>query len=126
LKRICCLGVSVMNKVVENKTCSLVAPIILQGSAWGAVSICSRSGSTSAIPSRIKDAPVKGFALDIGPHRIASLLHMIVNVVFEWSVPEIDPNMFVGVPQADGRKYLHIASNMFEDHPCGSDGSMVD
>jgi hypothetical protein len=28
--------------------------------------------------------------------------------------------MFVGVSQADCRKYLHIASDVFEDHPCGS------
>jgi hypothetical protein len=42
---------------------------------------------------------------------------VIVDVIFEWCVPEIDPNMFVGVPQADGRKYLYIAGDVFEDHP---------
>jgi hypothetical protein len=126
LKRICCLGVSVVNKVVEHKTRSLVTPIIIQGGAWGTISAPLRSRGTGAIPSWIEDAPVKGFALDIGPHRIASLLHMIIDVVFEWCVPEINPNMFVGVPQTDGRKYLHIASDMFKNHPCGSDTSMMD
>jgi hypothetical protein len=75
--------------------------------------------STSAIPPWIKDAPVKGFALDRGPHGVAPLLHVIIDIILEGGVPEIDPNMFVRVAQAYGWKYLHIASNVFKDHPYG-------
>jgi hypothetical protein len=75
--------------------------------------------STSAIPPWIEDAPVKGFALDRGPHSVAPLLHVIIYIILEGGVPEIDPNMFIRVAQADGWKYWHIASDVFEDHPCG-------
>jgi len=108
-----------MDKVVEHETRRLVVTFIIHGGAWRTIRICPRRLSTRVIPPRIEDAPIKWFALDRGPHNVAPLLYVIIDIIFEGSVPEIDPNMFVRVAQADGWKYLHIAGDVFEDHPYG-------
>ena len=107
-----------MYKIVEYETCSLVAPLILCGSRRGAISTFPRGVGTGDITPWVNYMPVKGPRLDVGPDSIASLLYMVIDVVLKRGMPEIDPDGFSGVPQTDGRKYLHVAGDVVEHHAC--------